>query len=127
MGKPQGLCERRRKGDDVKNLKVQSGKIFTISDAQGRFWMGPTLLTWEAPKELGADVPCWMTTSRESALAQAALLECVTPQSIFLETLDESIEFHQNNANDPHNISNAVITALREVRRAVVKSLEGAA
>ena len=33
--------------------------------------------------------------------------------------LDKAIAFHRNNTNDPHNIGNAVICALTEVREAL--------
>lgn len=36
----------------------------------------------------------------------------------FLRGLDRAIDFHQNNANDPHGIGNAVLAALNEVRTA---------
>lgn len=36
----------------------------------------------------------------------------------FLGALDRAIKFHSTNANDPHNVGNAVITAITEVRDA---------
>lgn len=35
------------------------------------------------------------------------------------EQLEQSIKFHQQNQNDPHGISNAVIAALSEVKGAI--------
>lgn len=36
----------------------------------------------------------------------------------FIGALDRAIDFHRNNRNDPHNVGNAVIAALSEVRDA---------
>lgn len=37
---------------------------------------------------------------------------------VFVNALGRSIEFHRKNANDPHNVGNAVVVALTEVRDA---------
>ena len=37
-------------------------------------------------------------------------------EEIFVARLDKAIKFHENNHNDPHGISVAVICALTEVR-----------
>jgi len=39
-------------------------------------------------------------------------------------SLDKSIDFHSGNASDPHNVGNAVICALTEVKTAVLKAIE---
>lgn len=39
-------------------------------------------------------------------------------EEIFVARLDNAIKFHRDNQNDPHNISNAVVVALTETRRA---------
>lgn len=39
-------------------------------------------------------------------------------QRVFLGALDRAIEFHRTNTNDPHNIGNAVMVAITEVRDA---------
>jgi hypothetical protein len=54
---------------------VFDGKIYMIQNDEGAFWMGPKLNTWEKPKEPGADVPGWMTTSKAGAECQMTLLE----------------------------------------------------
>ncbi len=40
----------------------------------------------------------------------------------YIRNLDEAILFHQQNQNDPHNISNAVICSLTEVRNAFAQA-----
>lgn len=45
-----------------------------------------------------------------------------TPESRFVAHLDAAIKFHQRNSNDPHNVSNAVICALVEVRNAFAEA-----
>lgn len=42
----------------------------------------------------------------------------------FEKNLDKSIKFHESNQNDPHGISNAVLTALREVRSSLHEVLK---
>lgn len=39
-------------------------------------------------------------------------------QRVLLGALDRAIEFHRTNAKDPHNVGNAVMVALAEVRDA---------
>lgn len=39
-------------------------------------------------------------------------------QCVFIGALDRAIEFHRTNANDPHNVGNAVMVAIAEVRDA---------
>lgn len=104
---------------------IQEGNLFYLQNSKGEYWMGPRLLKWEYPAEIGAYVPCWMTTSREAAEAQAALLEI--PNSglnAVIEHLDAAIVWHRQNHNDPHNIGNAVIAALTEVRTAIAKAVQ---
>ncbi len=42
--------------------------------------------------------------------------EVQTNNRAFIHALNRAIEFHRTNTNDPHNIGNAVIAALIEVR-----------
>jgi len=71
-----------------------------------------------------------MTTSEESARAQAALLECdppitdalaVTTDTLELieRTLEERVRWWRDNRDDPYNVGNAVITALSDVQAAI--------
>lgn len=44
-----------------------------------------------------------------------------SPQQLaFVRHVDKAIRFHRENQNDPHNISNAVIAALSEVKEAAI-------
>jgi len=40
-----------------------------------------------------------------------------------VEALDNKIEFHRRNKNDPYGIGNAVKTTLEEVKAAVVEAI----
>lgn len=42
-----------------------------------------------------------------------------SPNAVFLAALDRAIEFHRSLNEDPHNIRNAVLVSLTEVRDAM--------
>lgn len=52
----------------------QEGRIFYIMNGRGEYWLGAPSCRWQAPRENGAEVPCWMTTHRLDAEGQHALL-----------------------------------------------------
>lgn len=54
-------------------------------------------------------------TPGSAFLSRAEVQRC---QCAFLGALDRAIEFHRTNTNDPHNVGNAVVAALTEVRDA---------
>lgn len=115
----------------MKIIIIQTGAIFSLRNETGEYWMGPRFSPseqWQAPREPGADVPCWLTTSWESAECQAALLQCHPPESewsCFESKLEEAIAFHKGNINDPHGIGNAVIACLVEIRNAARAAMNG--
>ncbi len=43
---------------------------------------------------------------------------CMTTEELFLEKLDNAMDFHRRNHNDPHGIGTAVAVALLETRNA---------
>jgi hypothetical protein len=43
---------------------------------------------------------------------------------VFIAALEKAIEFHRSNQNDPHEIGNAVMVVLIEVRDAYKKAFD---
>ncbi len=71
--------------------------VFYIRNAEGAYWMGPRFARhkqWEKPTEPTHLPPCWMTSSKEAAEAQLALLEIMPEPSHFeeLASLVEALE-----------------------------------
>lgn len=108
---------------------IQENKVFYIQDDNGAYWMGPRFprsMQWEKPRESGGMVPCWMTTSKESAEAQAALLECDPEPSIW-EKVAEELTTEATNwreaIQDPYKINYAVSCALTSAAMAVQRAI----
>jgi hypothetical protein len=54
----------------------------------------------------------------DGAPTRQMVSEAIGERESFLAGLDRAIEFHRTNQNDPYGIGNAVMVALKEVKKA---------
>ena len=105
---------------------LQEGLVYRIENDAKQRWLGPEFSRERQWGEPNYECPCWMTTSREAALCQAALLEANPEPSIWelvaAGLSNEAEEFR--NAKEHRDTAYAVAVAMEAASQVILKALK---